>query len=263
MDWKTAKNYIIILLAIMNIILVISIIGHNNNASIDNPYFSKKSLENFEKLMQEKGIELLVELPREVHTVASLNVEYERFSQETYPELFDDFQGANAIQNSKMLELLLPADELFIQNTRYEMQTEGEQKIFAEDFLERYFADHKFHLKYTKDDRLVYNPLIDGILFEESFVEFSFIEGDVIIRAALLQPKEGSSNKKGTMTSMEAILNALPQLSQGDRIVGIDFIYYFDLEDGELYRVKDARAFPSWRIITERGEVIYILAFKN
>ena len=43
MDWYNAKKYIIYLLLVVNALLVFSILNHNNNASIDNPYFSKKS----------------------------------------------------------------------------------------------------------------------------------------------------------------------------------------------------------------------------
>ena len=36
MDWDKAKNYLIMALAVLNIFLVISIVNHNNNVSIDN-----------------------------------------------------------------------------------------------------------------------------------------------------------------------------------------------------------------------------------
>ena len=51
MDWRKAKNYIIALLVILNLILLISILGHNNNASIDNPYFSKDALKDFDAML--------------------------------------------------------------------------------------------------------------------------------------------------------------------------------------------------------------------
>ena len=38
MDWDKAKNYLIMALAVLNIFLVISIVNHNNNVSIDNIY---------------------------------------------------------------------------------------------------------------------------------------------------------------------------------------------------------------------------------
>lgn len=263
MDWKTAKNYIIILLAIMNILLLLSIMSHNNNASIDNPYFSNRSMENFNKLLKEKGIALSVEMPKEIHTVGVYNVEYEDLTQERYADLFRDLKGVKTSENSKKLLIEIPSDELIIRGVRYLADSEAEREIFAERFLRRYFPDRSFRRKYTNDGRFVFNPLFGQVLFEESFIEFAFEEKKVIIQAMLIIPKEESPNKKDIMSSVEAVLNALPQLSEGDRIVGLDFIYYFDLNEEELYRVKNARAFPSWRIITEKGKVIYILAFKN
>ena len=43
MDWDKAKTYLITSLVILNLVLVISIMNHNNAVSIDNIYFSKKS----------------------------------------------------------------------------------------------------------------------------------------------------------------------------------------------------------------------------
>lgn len=263
MDWKTAKNYIIFLLSLMNIILVLSILGHNNNASIDNPYFSVKSLNALKKVLEDRNITLSTDLSKEIHTVGVINVEYEVFNEEKNPDLFRDFEEVRTFENSKKIRIEIPHEALFLDGQAYDPQDEKEQKLFTEQFLMNYFPYRHFHLKTAENGRWIFNPLISGILFEESFVEFHFGADHVIIEAISILPKEESPNRREAMTSVEAILSALPQLSAGDRIVALDFIYYFDLSEEELYRVKNARAFPHWRMITDKNKVLYIPAFKN
>ena len=93
-------------------------------------------------------------------------------------------------------------------------------------------------------------------------MEFVFDEDSVTIAAIEIHPNKSVDNGKRSITSIEGVLNALPSLSEGDNIIAIEFIYYFDLSDEELYKVKNARAFPHWRIITDTSKVVYVSAFK-
>ncbi len=143
------------------------------------------------------------------------------------------------------------------------LNTEDGQKRFAQNFLTEYFPGYGFYLKQIKDCCLEYNPVLNTIIYEESYVRFEFGSETITVTAIMIDAREEASQKKTAITSVEAILNILPELSAGDVIVGIDFIYYFDLKDEELYKVKNARAFPHWRIITQDGKVIYTPAFRN
>lgn len=264
MDWYKAKKYIIIMLAAMNIILLISIFAHNNNVSIDNPYFSRDSLRDFDNILQKEGIELATELPRNIYNVGVINVEYEDINQESHPKLFEDFPETKILENNKKIELQIKQQKIpMLNGKKFNISDADNRKKFAEEFLAIYFAGHGYNLKFkNQDSLLIYNPVIDNRIFEDSYVEFVFDEGSVTISAIAIHPRQNVENGKRSTTSVEGVLNALPSLSEGDKIIAIDFIYYFDLSDEELYKVKNARAFPHWRIITDTSKVVYVSAFK-
>lgn len=264
MEWYKAKKYIIIMLAIMNIILLISILAHNNNVSIDNPYFSRDSLRDFDNILQKEGIQLATELPRAIYNVDIINVEYEDINPESHPRLFEDFPEIKILENNKKIELKIKQENLPVLNgKKYNISNGENRKNFAEEFLARYFASHGYNLKFkNQDSLLIYNPIIENRIFEDSYVEFVFDEDSVTIAAIEIHPNKSVDNAKRSITSIEGVLNALPSLSEGDNIIAIEFIYYFDLSDEELYKVKNARAFPHWRIITDTSKVVYVSAFK-
>lgn len=262
MDWRKAKNYIIALLVILNLILLISILGHNNNASIDNPYFSKDALKDFDAMLALYNVRLDTELPHDVYNVGTINVEYKSMDENNFPKLYESFEEITALENTKKLKIVLQKSDLpSVLDSN--LNTEEGQGRFAENFLQEYFPGHRFQHKITEGARRVYNPLFGGIIYEDSFVSFEFASNTVSVTAIMVDAWEEASPKKETITSVEAVLNILPELSAGDVITGIDFIYFFDLKEEELYKVKNARAFPHWRIITQSGRVIYTSAFEN
>lgn len=265
MDWDKAKRNIILMLIGMNILLLFSILAHNNNVSIDNPYFSGDAQKDFENILQERNITIETTLPRTIYNVGVMNVEYQDIHAENYPELFRDFVDILVLENNKKIELNITKDQLpksLSKNYRFE-DSKGRGE-FAQDFLQQYFSKNQFQLKFeNQDSLLIYNPIFDGRIYEDSYVEFAFNKDNVVISAVLIMPFTDSFHTRKSTTSVEGVLNALPQLVSGDKIIAVDFIYYFDLTGEELHRVKNARAFPHWRIITESSKVVYVPAFEQ
>ncbi len=101
MDWRKAKNYIIALLLVLNLILLFSIFGHNNNASIDNPYFSQSTLEDLEQLLALHQVEVAVDIPRTLYNLGTMNVEYQNMDQENFPKLYANFDEILTLENTK------------------------------------------------------------------------------------------------------------------------------------------------------------------
>ena len=94
MDWDKAKNYLIMALAVLNIFLVISIVNHNNNVSIDNIYFSEKSLTDLHTMLDRRNVKITTEIPEEIYNTGTVNVEYQTLSAAAYPLLFEEYQAA-------------------------------------------------------------------------------------------------------------------------------------------------------------------------
>ncbi len=261
MDWQSAKNYIIALLVIINAMLLFSIIGHNNNASLDNPYFSGETLANFQAILQDKGITLEAELPRTTENTGVVSIEYERIDAETYPALFEAFADIELLDNAKRAAFVIETADA-IPRDQYSSKQYDEWLAYFEELLEQYFGN-SYRLKYQNKNIWRFNPVIDGKIYEDGYVEFEIKNGTIAVSAVMITPIGESANKRTTITSVEAVINALTELEEGARIIAVDLIYYSDLPEEELHKTRDARAFPMWRILTDDYHTIYISAIKS
>lgn len=262
MDWDKTRKYIIYMLVLVNLMILVSILRHNNNASIDNPYFSRKNLEDFERLLAMKEIQLDLNLPKEIYTLGSINGEYRDFNKENHPLLFQDYD-IRTLENSKVMTIRLEGSSQEIEGQTYQIIRKKDREDFAEAFMAKYFPENSYKRIFSSqsdEDKLEYKIQQEDFVFEESNFSFSFDSSKVIITATDLIPREASASQKKTISSVEAILSALPQLQAGDKISAIELVYHFDLPKEDLYRIKNVRIFPYWKITSER-DPIYILAF--
>ena len=248
------------MLIAVNLMILLSIIRHNNNASIDNPYFSRQNMTNFSQLLEMREISLQVELPREIHTLGSVNAEHRDFNRDNHPDLFEDYD-VKTFENSKRISIKLDQSIQFIDEDQYNLLEEGQREGFARHFLADYFPQNQYVQVGNKEpDTLNYKALYEDFVFEESYVTFEFGPKGALITATDIIPRETSASKKKAITSVEAILSALPDLQAGDQIMGIELVYHYDLPEEEFYKVKYVRVFPYWKISTE-NDTIYTLAF--
>lgn len=259
MDWIKAKNYLIIALAILNMFLVISIIDHNNNVSIDNIYFSKKSLSDLQTMLDRKNVKVTTEIPTDIYNTGTVNVEYQTINAAAYPLLFEEYDGNIDVHSLKKLVINNP--DVFIDNT-------VNAEKFAQRFISRYLSNYNYELRNYTDDEgnitLFYNPVYGGFAYEESPLKFKFSDDGVKIVMIVMKPLDVSATSNNVITSVEAILKAFPSMKENTVINKIDFIYYFNTDSAEdIYKVKNARAFPCWRLITSNNELFYVPALEN
>lgn len=259
MNWDKAKTHLILALAILNLVLVMSIISHNNAVSIDNVYFSKKSLIDLQTVLDRKNIKITAELPKDIYRVGVMSIEYETINSESYPLLFEAFE--DDIYVNALKKLVLEVEDVKINNI-------ANAQNFADNFIKKYMPDKEFNFRnYILGDgaiKLYYNPVYDGYIFEESAIRFEFSQDGLKIVMIVMKPIEASVNRRNAITSVEAILKAFPSMKENSVISKIDFIYYFDSNSTEnLYKLKNARAFPCWRIMTSKNEIFYISALEN
>lgn len=260
MNWYKIRRYILVLLVLINGMLIVSIVRHNNNTSIDNPYFSRKNMNNLEQLLEERGVGLLGELPRDLHIVGPVRTQFMPFHKDNQPQLFADFAQLRTLDNSKRMQLYIEGSTQHIGEESFHLEKESEQKAFAEAFLARYFAHNTFLCTQEQAMRLEYKPLNEGFVLEESAISFVFDRYGVSISGTDLWVLERSQTRIQSISSAEAVLAALPDLSSGERIERIELVYHFELPEGDLYKVNDVRSFPCWKITTTGGRDLYILA---
>lgn len=259
MDWDKAKNYLIMALAVLNIFLVISIINHNNNVSIDNIYFSEKSLADLQTMLDRRNVKITTEIPEEIHKTGTVNVEYQTLSAAAYPLLFEEYQDHISVNALKKLVIL---------DSEVNIEDSVDAENFALRFIARYLDDYTYELRnYTQDDGVItffYNPVYDGFAYEESTLKFEFSDEGMKIVMIVMKPIDVSATRTNAITSVEAILKAFPSMKENTVITGIEFIYYFETASAEdIYKVKNARAFPCWRLMTSDNEFFYVPALEN
>ena len=264
MDWDKIRKYLIIMLTVVNIMLIFSIVRHNNNTSIDNPYFSKKNVANFQSLMEIRGVSVDVELPQETYIVGSLNTEFRNFSRENHAALFSDYTTIRTFDNSKRMQLNLDEMVQVIDENEYNIMNQAQRIAFAEKFLEKYFPTNQYALRPNADENLLtYKVVYDGFLMEESYADFKFGSATVVITATDLRPLDSSPNKRESITSVEAILGALPELKEGDVIQDIELVYHFEMPEGDLYKIDYIRSFPHWKLTTADNKNIFVRAMST
>ncbi len=259
MDWDKAKTYLILSLIALNIALIFSIVSHNNAVSIDNVYFTKKSLADLQSVLDRKNIKITTEIPKDIYNLGTINVEYDTVNESTYPILFDAY-GDNITVNS-LKKFVLKDPKIIIDNS-------VDAENFAFRFISKYLNSMEYSLRnFTSKDgitTLYFNPVYDGYIFEESFLRFEFSDDGMKIVMFVMKPLDVSATKRETITSVEAILKVFPSMDENTIISKIDFIYYFGTSFAEdLYKVKNARAFPCWRLMTSENKFYYVPALEN
>lgn len=263
MDFNIARKYCIYLLVILNVILIFSIAGHNNNVSVDSPYSSRKAVDNFNKVLADRGIKLSAELQSSKNIVGIANVEYEDLSDKKFGKIFSDFPEAILLSNNKKIEIELSRDDVLVTRKKYDLEDVEDRMEFSKEVMNLYFNFSDFKLKELEDTYVIeYNPIIDGYVYESSYVKFVFDEKIKITFISIAQ-KGDILNRKKAITPLEAVLIALPSLESGDEIREAELIYYFDLDSDDLHKVKNARAFPTYRIISSGDKISYIPAIKE
>ena len=121
------------MLIAVNLMILFSIIRHNNNASIDNPYFSRQNMTNFSQLLEMREISLQVELPREIHTLGSVNAEHRDFNRDNHPDLFEDYD-VKTFENSKRISIKLDQSIQFIDEDQYNLLRKAKGKDLPDIF---------------------------------------------------------------------------------------------------------------------------------
>lgn len=211
------------------------------------------------EVLEKRDISLNTTIPRNIYNLGTVNVEYVNIGPDNYPKLFKRYEDALVLDNFKKLSLF--DHEVVISN-------KGQAISFTNSFISNYIThiDFSFRNIYTEENGdiiIFFNPIYNNFVYEESYAMFKFTKEGMYFELIEMRPLEVSPTKSEAITAVEAILKALPQLEAGTNIYAIDFIYYFDTAtEADIYNVKNARAFPYWRLMTSDKDFVYISALE-
>lgn len=299
MDWSKAKNILIIAFIVTNIFLTYSLqskfFGQQESQMITDEYVM-----DVEKHLNNNGIHLDVNIPREIVSLPILMVRYHGFdAEQTASKLLGkDYQWQNQTLEDKILkkETFKTDDkELIIDGGKriQYMNYDGDIKHFAlnektvskisNDFLKQndlLTSDIELSQVYygTQEDlddeqvyKLVYNQKYKNKFLGESYIHvYVSNRGVVKMEAMLLEYEKTQQQKKAIIPAADALtraMGAMVEENDGDVCVSeIELGYYFspsDYMESDWKEVVSGTAFPSWKITIDNGKTYFVEAYKN
>lgn len=234
MDWTKAKTILIVALLATNLFLIYS----HQTRHID--VGEEGNDEAIAQLMEQRNLELAVEIPKNHPNVHILHGEY----------LSVDDEEVKALAES-----LPPVDS-------------GYEKT-AEDFLE-YLGIYDEAVVYEEtvgasaeyDACVHFINRVDGLQIAENFIDVYFKDGQVSdMKYHFLDDVELSQRRVETISAAVAAMS-IGSESPNEKLVITDIrpVYWVPETDIELGETVSDTAFPAWEITLESGEKRYVEA---
>lgn len=277
MDWYNAKRILIVTLVLTNLILS-GIVLYRYELNKDQTT-SREFISEVKKRLDEKGIEVLSDIPRRQISLPSLRVEFESYAKIDLNDRFFNGQGQVEELNNTFTQISTKTEVLSVLNTRrlvYENVDENislESKLKAIDVAKKFLLDRNFDvsnmvLVYSNEadgiTELHFAKEFEGVLLERSFTNF-IIKGDTVISMdrLWLNVLDKYSNTIKLMSVPRALLSLLADSENSQRtITRIDECYYFDPEEQgyveDITKATEGRATAAWRIQFLDGESIEV-----
>ncbi len=270
MNWNKAKTILIIAFIILNLFLYYQVKDANNESYEG---LSDEFINHVEKKLLEKNIHIEGEVPKEIYRKPLLEVEYylvtkrdvAKYIGEDYEEvlentLFTNEEGSYIrIENNKKL----------IYNIR---DVNGNLEISEEEALQivdKYKETENMNIDNYKLDLIVKKDKIYEVIYkryyEESFLEndyYKFIIDNIGVvgfetqRISKIEPKEGLITVTSAYESLLRLKNENPK--ERTIIKKIEICYYTDENTEGWENILRANMDPTWKIITERGNIKYL-----
>ncbi|MDW7668528.1 MAG: hypothetical protein SCJ93_06870 [Bacillota bacterium] len=270
MNWNKAKTILIIAFIILNVFLFYEVQDANNESYEG---LSDEFINHVVEKLLEKNIVIEGEVPEEIYKKPLLEVEYylvtredvAKYIGEDYEEvlentLFTNEEGSYVrIENNKKL----------IYNIR---DVNGSLEISKEDALQiidKYkenqnmdIDDYKLDLIVKKDNiyEVIYKRYYEGNFLENDYYKFIIdnigVAGFETQRISKIEPKEGLITVTSAYESLLRLKNENPE--EKTIINKIEICYYTDENIEGWENILRANMDPTWKVITERGNIKYL-----
>lgn len=278
MDWSKAKSILIVAFIVTNLLLgyVLFIDGRNVDATTKDEF-----IQDAIKLLNNKDIELAVEIPKIKPSLYGLTVEYEMINADT---IVQNYFSGEGIVNSKDIDFIQVSNKnehVTIVNRKlliYESDTLDEKyDIEDEEHAIKVALDFLYDRKYdTSDMKLSYSKYEKGIyyleyskVYNDAYLESSFTNIQVDntgvrkLERTWLNVKETGETPIYISSAPKSILGLLSMENvYGKVIKDISLCYYFEpLKHDYLENpseAKQGKAVPAWRIQFEDGYKVFL-----
>lgn len=258
MNWNKAKNYLIIALLFVNLLLGTSIYRELEENRVKSEY-SEEMEKHFHRYLDEHHIILDTTLPDHQESLSPIEISYTSINEKVYPKLFSDFKGYLHVEKNKKLSIAIPSAMILNRDT--------EPLDYTRYFIATYFPSEKMELKYSKEHEngkyFYYTPVYRQRPLEEAFLTFYFNEKThtVNIHKINIRPERSSTEQHKISSPMKAIAQIVSRIKPGSAITDIKLVYYYRPEENsDLLLTEKARALPSWRIKTSSLDFYYVSA---
>lgn len=290
MDWAKAKNILIVAFIITNLFLLFNI-SKDLFIKEDLQLINDHYIENVEVLLNDNGIQLKTEIPREIISLPLLDFKYENLHNNeiirsflgTSYEVNNNIYTANEKQLSFESNKRLKFKKLSNEVVTYAIN-EKEAITLSEEFLKSkgllkddlsltqvYFGtinDYDTAPLY----KLVYNQTYRNRFLGESYAHVYVNHRGVIgLEAMLLKHEKTQTHRKKTIPASEALLKKMNDIVNDNEnqeivITSIEMGYYlnpYDIQLSDWKDIESGTAVPTWKITLENGKIYYAEALKN
>lgn len=277
MDWSKAKTILIVAFIITNLFILLVLI---NERPVEEPTITDEFIGNVVEIINDKGIGIDTEVPKDIPYLNTMIVEFEKiYSEELNKNYFND---NGIIKNGEGLKEILNGNEsILIINNRLVIYENTNERVLHKDIdmdkaieiSEEFIRRGKFS---TSDMKLTYMEEEDGTFYLEYskeygdiFVERTFTNFQIDKRGVKrferqwLKTKELGETEIYISTAPKSLLTLLGmQEVYGKTITDISLCYYFDPERHEYIEepgaTKQGKAEPAWRIQFSDGYKVFI-----
>lgn len=253
MDTFRATKYLIFALLGVCIVFGISIIldkNHSNNA------FTSDALENLEKIMVKKSINLNTNLSNKRGNYPVLQGVYYKKDDEIFQKLKSNYD----IEKSNEANITV--------NIKLETTDFSEEKItdFANNFLKDNFPSKKFakiyFLKEVDGFVVRYSQIENNLILSESVAEFKIKNsGEAVIKILPIKIEE-QTNPVEVISDAEAISPLLNSLDSQE-IIYFELLYKSQNTGDQIGQTERISLFPTYEIRTKSGKVFNQVAINS
>lgn len=288
MDWSKAKSVLIVALIVTNIFLVFSarkvIFGEGHDYANINDFADYAV-----SFLEERGLEIEVEIPSSTVFMPTITVEYEffehaetakRFLGSEY-EVIDEntFSSGGKTLNIESNKILTLFDHTKKSSNR---KIDNEEIVeYSKEFLYKHsLKREELSLEEINTNEVDGAGIVYEVVYKQRHGDFflgnSYVYvyvnyyGVIEARIKLLRVKDTGEQKKETISAVEAIVKALGEIKAQNTetvsVAQVELGYYFSGRDNRILEwdvIKSGTAVPTWKIMLSNGNVHYIEAVKN
>lgn len=282
MDWNKAKNIFIAMFLIINIFLSYQLYTISRNQYI---YIEEKELENIEKYLGKKNIQIEANILDKVLIAPSIKVKYHEFDTKKIEEIFFDSAEYDITPNSSGFDMNNNEQSVQVKNgfdVHYQNKAINIKQIDVNEkkcIANAYNFINKLQLntgsQYTKVKevekgyvRLVLGQEYGKVPIDSSQIEIVATEEGVIEANIKWLEWIKPDKRYNIITPVMALLKAYGDIGEKDEALIVKQVrqaYYFNpsaQEDSEDKFMLEASLSPMWVIKSDKSE-IYINAYNE